>query len=93
MSMGNGQQQPTQIGGNAYESYYNATSYLAPYHPAHHPHFSPHHHHQAAAAQSHHYRHLQAADYMNSADYNAIQRSSAAAAAADMWAAHKFHGF
>lgn len=40
--------------------------------------------HQNTLAQSNPYRHLQA-DYMN-ADY-AIQRS------ADMWAAHKFHGF
>jgi hypothetical protein len=82
---------------NPYENYYNATSYLAPYHThaaaAHlnslnHNHLTNQNglHSAAAAAQTHHYRHLQAADYMN-ADYNAIQRTSAA----DMWA-YKFHG-
>lgn len=76
---------------NQYENYYNATNYLAPYH-----HMGLQNHHmghnigQNLPAQNH-YRHLQAADYMQAADYNAIQRSSAAAAA-DMWA-HKFHGF
>ena len=82
------------VPGTPYENYYNATNYLTPYHS--HPHFNTlNHHHQNGlhtVAQNHHYRHLQAAEYM-SADYNAIQRSTAAAAAADMWAAHKFHGF
>lgn len=44
---------------------------------------SPYH---SYAHQANPYRHLQPTDYM-SPDYNAIQRS------ADMWAAHKFHGF
>ena len=60
-----------------YENYYNAANYLTPYHT---------YAHQNTLAQTNAYRHLQAADYMNP-DYNAIQRS------ADMWAAHKFHGF
>ncbi|RNA15487.1 hypothetical protein BpHYR1_022993 [Brachionus plicatilis] len=60
-----------------YESYYSPS---ANYLSPYHS-YAAHHHsnHQA-------YRHLQACDYM-SPDYNAIQRS------ADMWAAHKFHGF
>lgn len=76
---------PAAVGSQQYDNYYNATNYLAPYH---HQHFNPLSHQNPAQT---HYRHLQAADYMQAADYNAIQRSSAAAAA-DMWA-QKFHGF
>ena len=87
------------VGQQSYENYYNATNYLTPYHHHPHAHLNPLNHMnqnplQNVAAQSHHhYRQLQAADYMQAAatDYNAMQRSSAAAAA-DMWAAHKFHG-
>lgn len=56
---------------------YYSSSYLSPYHS---------YSHQTNLAHANPYRHLQASDYM-SPDYNAIQRS------ADMWAAHKFHGF
>lgn len=85
------QQLLTPSSGQQHENYYNATNYLAPYH---HQHLNPLSHHMSNqnSAQNH-YRHLQAADYMQAADYNAIQRSSAASVAADMWAAHKFHGF
>jgi hypothetical protein len=87
-------QQQAAAMANPYENYYNATSYLAPYHT--HAHLNSLNHANLAnhTVAQNHYRHLQAADYMSAdclqsaANYNAaMQRPDA------MWAAHKFHGF
>lgn len=69
-----------------YTDYYNANTYLAPYH--HQQLMANQMGHQNMPNAQSHYRHLQvSADYMQAADYN-----RAAAAASDMWA-QKFHGF